>query len=350
MSAPPLRHYCTLFDLNYLGRGLALYFSLERFAQPFRLHVFAFDDKSAEVLKALRLPHLSVITLQEFETPELLALKPSRSRGEYCWTCTPAVITHCLDRLGLDLCTYLDADLWFYSSPEALFAEMGDASVLIIDHRYTPRYDQSATSGRYCVQFMPFRNDPRGRAVLDWWLARCIEWCYARFEDGKFGDQKYLDDWPQRFPGVHDLRHLGGGLAPWNIARYRLQQPAPGTQAPVITGDGRADPLVFYHFHQLALHTGGGITLTSMYRLSRAARELIYRPYLRALDAAQAAVAAQFPGLDVHGRRPEPELKGGAVRQLRYRYLGKRNYYPPTALWLKKIHPDGQVAPAQDSP
>ncbi len=36
-------------------------------------------------------------------------------------------------------------------------------SVLITDHRYTPIYDQSLKSGRYCVQFITFKNDKIGQ-------------------------------------------------------------------------------------------------------------------------------------------------------------------------------------------
>ena len=74
----------------------------------------------------------------------------------------------------------------------------------------------------YNVQFMTFRRDARGLEALHWWRDRCIEWCYYRVEDGKLGDQKYLDDWPERFDGVHVLEHPGGGLAPWNVENYEL--------------------------------------------------------------------------------------------------------------------------------
>ena len=71
--------------------------------------------------------------------------------------------------------------------------------------------------------------------MLNWWRESCNAWCYARLEDGKFGDQKYLDDWTIRFEGVHVLENLGGGVAPWNIQQYKFEE--------------KPFELVFYHFH-----------------------------------------------------------------------------------------------------
>ena len=70
------------------------------------------------------------------------------------------------------------------------------------------------------MQFVTFKNTVQGLKVLNWWRDACIEWCYARHEDGKFGDQKYLDNWTTMFEGVRELKHLGGGVAPWNLQQY----------------------------------------------------------------------------------------------------------------------------------
>ena len=153
----------------------------------------------------------------------------------------------------------------------------GDA-VLITEHRYTRKYDQTAVSGRYCVQFMTFKNNPDGRGVLKWWQDRCLEWCFARSEDGKFGDQKYLDHWPRLFSGIHELAHLGGGVAPWNVQQYDLFREGSGIFLREKTG-GRKVPLVFYHFHRLNFMTRS-IAVLGSYDLSRDAKVYIYKPYL----------------------------------------------------------------------
>ena len=73
--------FCTLFDRNYLPRGLVLYRSLERVCADFRLRVFCMDDETQTVLDRMALPNLRVIGLAELELhdPELLAVKPTRT-------------------------------------------------------------------------------------------------------------------------------------------------------------------------------------------------------------------------------------------------------------------------------
>jgi len=241
-------HFCTLFDSNYLTRGLALYESLRKYCPEFILYVVAFDDKCYEILSKLKLPNLIAISLKEFESPELLEVKKTRTQQEYCWTCTSSVISYTIKKYNLDMCTYVDADLLFFANPELILDEMGEKSVLLTEHRLPDNSPKSKLAGQYCVQFMPFKNNDNGMNALTWWKDKCVEWCYARIEDGKYGDQKYLDDWTDRFPGVHVMDQLGGGVAPWNMFRYKIINDN-GKFFVLEKSTGRKKPLIFYHFH-----------------------------------------------------------------------------------------------------
>jgi hypothetical protein len=241
-----MRHFCTYFDANYLLRGLTLYRSLADTDCAFRLHVVALDDEAARILAGLGLPNMEVIPLAELESwaPALLTAKTNRRLIEYYFTLTPQLPLFFLARHpGIDLITYLDADLYFYASPEPLFAEMGERSILITPHRYPPRLKEQEVYGLYNVQYQSFRRDAAGLACLQRWRDQCLEWCYDRIEDGKYGDQAYLDEWPGLYgERVAILRHRGGGVAPWNWSEAPIVR-----QGRVVTVGG--DPLIFYHFH-----------------------------------------------------------------------------------------------------
>lgn len=275
----------------------------------------------------MQLSRATIISLKEFEDEELLAVKPARTAGEYCWTCTPATIWYCLHTYGLDHCTYIDADLLFFSDPKALLDEMGNDAVLITEHRYSPQHDQSTLSGIYCVQFVTFKSNPDGLKVLDWWRRECIKWCYRRFEDGKFGDQKYLDDWTERFQGVHVLQHHGGGVAPWNNLEYDYERGKNGVQ---INYKGRLYSLVFYHFHDFKYCEHDVVKLTShQYALKKKAIELIYQPYELALEAAENEIR-RYAGPVVAHENPEDLswIKGNTGRKLTFALRGfYKNYY-----------------------
>jgi hypothetical protein len=273
-------NFCTLFDTVYLSRGLAMYDSLERQCEDFHLYIFAFDDNCYQVLKSINKSRLTVISLSEFEDEELLKIKPARTRGEYCWTCTSSTILYVLNNFKVDNCTYLDADLYFFSSPQPLIDEMKDNSVMITEHRYTKKYDQSKKSGIYCVQFVTFKNDERGLKALNWWRSACIEWCYNRFEDGKFGDQKYLDDWTSRFEGVHVLQHLGGGVAPWNMQQYSFSKNGNKIIGKEIK-TGRSFEVIFFHFHSLYFVSKNFFMPRPYYKRNKSVLLLLFNPYIK---------------------------------------------------------------------
>lgn len=269
-----MNNYCTLFDSNYLTRGLAMYKSLVATGEQFTLYIFCFDELTYEILNKLKLDKAVLIKLSDFESEELLSVKADRTKAEYCWTCTPYVIRYSLDNFNIDEVTYVDSDLYFYNKPEILLDEFHESkqSVMITEHRYTPIYDKSETSGIYCVQFMTFKSDDRGLAVLQWWQDRCLEWCYNRAEDGKLGDQKYLDHWTSMFAGVHVLKHLGGGVAPWNIQQYEIKE------GPYVNGYS----VIFYHFHGLIWYSNNKVEL-SAYLISKSAKKYIYSIYVNGL-------------------------------------------------------------------
>ena len=40
------------------------------------------------------------------------------------------------------------------------------------------------------------------------WTNQCLEWCYYKLEDGKMGDQKFLDEWPKLYKSCHIIMKL----------------------------------------------------------------------------------------------------------------------------------------------
>jgi hypothetical protein len=271
-----------------------LYDSLLKVCPDFRLYVFAFDNDTYDFLASQGFEKLIPISLKDFENEALLRVKKTRTTAEYCWTCTSSTILYVLENFKAAHCIYLDADMYFYANPAILWNELpSDKSVLITEHRYTPMYDKSADNGIYCIQFMGFKADKNGLIALKWWRDACIDWCFARLEEGKFGDQKYVDDWTTRFQGIHVLQHLGGGLAPWNIQQYRFQ-----TTEGKINGLHRLTKapfeVVFYHYHSVRFFTPEKILLTeSNYEIEAAIIHLFYKPYIQKLVASAVDVTSK---------------------------------------------------------
>lgn len=291
-----IRYFCTLFDVNYLTRGLALYDSLAKHCKNFHIWILCMDDDAYDILKKMDLTFATLIKLSDFEDKELSKIKSVRTHGEYCWTCTPSLPLYIFKHFPMvKLLSYLDSDLYFYSPPDPVFKEFGDNSIMIIPHRFTVNKKQKERkAGIYNVSMISFRHDKNGLACLSWWRKRCLEWCFNRQEDGKLGDQMYLNQFPKLFSGVFVSKHVGANVAPWNIAQFKVWK----NNGLVYIDDV---PLIFYHFLGLKIYKQQLFlppTSYDNYGEKSINRKLIYDEYFEELYKQAAKVRRILPSFD----------------------------------------------------
>jgi hypothetical protein len=327
-----LRHaYCTVFDRNYAPRALALYRSLARWDPGAQLFAVCMDRESEELFGRLGLPSLTAIGIDEVERsdPALAAVRRARTPVEYAWTAVSAACRFLLEREGdpeLETLTYLDTDLLLHGSPQPLFDELGDGSILLVPHRMDAR--EELVQGRFNVGWITFRRDPAALAAVEWWRERCLEWCHDRVEPGRFGDQKYLDEWPSRFDGVRVSANPAAGLGPWNQTRHRFEVGGGGELA----ADGQ--PVVFFHYSGVSLHPGAGrlaqlavrsgvyrragpLVWTIRARHRRRALDVVWGPYAERCAAAHADLAAAGASREIGLQQLTPRAVAAAVSRER---------------------------------
>ena len=301
--------FCTYFDHRYLPRGMALYRSLKEHCPDFKLWVLCLSCECYEILNQLNLHSVCLIPLEDIEEgdKELLKAKGNRSLVEYYFTLTPSLPLYILNHFSeVDLITYLDSDLFFFSDPKPIYDELKGKSIGIIGHRFPHRLKHSRLryweeTGDYNLGWVSFRRDKNGQNCLRWYRERCNEWCYDRVEGEKYADQKYLDKFQELFAKVHVIRHKGANLAPWNIDNYKIAENNEQIQV-----DGQ--PLIFFHFHAIKkltpfLYDSGFASYQAEFL--KIVRDKIYLPYIKSLENGQNSIhltANNGPSIRGHTR------------------------------------------------
>lgn len=271
--------YCTLFDRNYVTRGLALHSSLARHCADFRLLILCLDQATLNALAQLSLPNAVLVPLDVLENhdPELRRVRPERSTVEYYFTCKPSLMQFALEKYPTaDRICYLDSDLYYFANPEILEKDYSESAVALTPHRFPSHLGHFMHHGLFNAGWVSAKVDAEGERFIAWWRARCIEWCYVKIEPDRFGDQKYLDQVPGLFPNTAVLSHPGANAAPWNLADLNV---SPSSTTVCVNGK----PLVFFHFHGLKRllfnYYDSGLYQYEV-EFSPSVRKLIYSPYL----------------------------------------------------------------------
>lgn len=278
--------FCTFFDSNYAAQGLSLYYSLKQNAEEnFSLYILCLDDVLFNKLEAMKLSNVTLINLTQVESsyPELLLAKENRSLIEYYFTLSPVLPLYILQEFEEEVIASLDADILFFSSPTPIFEELGNQSIYIVPHRFREHQSHLAISGTFNVQCQLFRNDVIGIQCLNEWKQQCLEWCFDRYEDEKFADQKYLDSWPKKYKtNLVISSNTGVGVAPWNVQNEKISR----SNKEFYINNTK---IVFYHFHGFKPFTRFFFKLgLSTYQVSKSSALMqMYKIYAKSLHAHQ---------------------------------------------------------------
>src|SRR3989344_4619302 len=240
----------TIFDKNYLVRAVAFYNALAKLGD-YNYWFLCVDDETKEVMAELALPDVNLITIDEMGDNELLATKHNRNRVEFVFTAKSAFANFIAQKLSDDdAMIFLDNDVIFFLSPDKLIHKMkqGGYSIGINPHRFPKEKDwMNGRVGRYNAGFMIFILDQNARQCISDWRKDCIDWCYLKYEEERFGDQKYIEKWQKRYNGVYEILDKGVNVASWNMSNWKISKR--GDQFYIDD-----EPLICYHFPRLKFY------------------------------------------------------------------------------------------------
>lgn len=265
--------FCIIMSKFKLHQGLVLYNSLLNHLPDAKVKVLCIDEEIHSILNGMKLKNCDLIFVREIENEQLIAKKSERLLNEYCWTLKPFFVEHVFNHYNdLDYVTYLDADLCFFSDPSVIYLNQAESSILLTPHHFIEAESGAANPcGRFNSGFVGFKRDSVSRECLKWWKEKCLEWCFDRAENGKFGDQKYLEQFPVMFREASEVMTPGVNIAPWNQARYRLS--LRNGQVYI-----NSDRLIFYHFCGFRLLSKDEFAL--VLGSEKELNDIIYKPYV----------------------------------------------------------------------
>lgn len=285
-----MRHFSTTAHAALLPQLRVLHASMRRHCAPFRLHVLTEDAAVAswcltqDDVRAYSVADL--LARHPDLAPECLPGPPRTPRelaiGWRWWLVVDLL------KAGIGPVTNLDVDLWFVSSPEAVFEEIGGAEMAVSPHSFPRaelglpgvtheshiRYSSLNAGFVYFADLAP--------------AAHFAELC----REGPISEDRIHADGTVRWGeqggeeivaeahGAHVIQHPGNNVGPWNVHGRLLARAADGA----LWFGGR--PIVSFHFHSLR---PGEQLANPVYAVNAQQAAWLYLPYAMALGAAEGA-------------------------------------------------------------
>ena len=247
---PKTTHAFTSITTNYLPKARVLAASVKRLAPDMGFHLMLSDDLPAGFDLANE-PFDSVITVEDLGIADLRQWVFGHTVVELCTAVKGFAFQYLFDRVGAEKAFYFDPDMVVFSRLDELCRRLDEHAILLTPHQTAPELTiesiidnefSSLKHGVFNLGFLGARADGQGRAFIDWWAARLLDFCHDNTDRGLFTDQRWVDLAPCFFDDIEIMRDAGFNVATWNLTHRRVT----GSLASGVRVNDEA--LGFYHF------------------------------------------------------------------------------------------------------
>ena len=230
-----MNNFITLFNYNFTTGLVYDKFSEKKF--KCFISIVCLDDEVFNFLQKKDFDFVELIKVKDLEKIMKYDYRNQRSFIEYCWMLTPFLFKYIFEKdKDIKQLTYVDADVFFFKSLKPIFEEFRSSNkdIFITEHGYHKNHDKTNQSGKFCVQFLTFKNNKEAEKVRNEWELKCIESTAIDYKRNILGDQKYFDDLYNKFSTSFCVsKNLNFYQAPWTLNRFKPED------------------AILFHFHSL---------------------------------------------------------------------------------------------------
>ena len=242
---------CTIVSANYLHFAWTLAESFLKLHPDDEFHLLLVDHKPDDFVLVDKRVH--VLDVEKLDIVNFRSVAFKFDITELNTGVKPTFLKY-LFTLGAQKVIYFDPDIYLFHSVDFIYTALEEASLVLTPHILTPTPDVEHVyekdflgTGVFNLGFVAVSNSPQGRAFLDWWEQRCLDYCYEDLRSGLFVDQKWINLAPCLFDGTQILRHPGCNVAYWNLQERSVSEDERGY---MVSGPMIAEPvsLIFFHY------------------------------------------------------------------------------------------------------
>jgi len=272
-----MHNYCSAVSKDYIHRWLILYNSLKKYDNDFRFFTVCHNNEVKTLLELMALERVVLITIEQIEQldPELASVKASRNNKEYSWTSKGSILLYLFKNYReLNHILWLDSDIVFYSSPEPIFRQLRECSVLLTKEGFIEKHmDLNNIYGIFNTGLMGFNRNANAMKCLNTFRKKCIDWCYDTVEPGRWSDQMYVNYWPWLYNDIKVIDDFGINANAWNIQDKSIHSNGGDLYI-------NQNKLVFYHYSGFRFNNFNEFDLCCYIDLPQSVIKLLYVPYV----------------------------------------------------------------------